>query len=375
MTPILEKIQRLRKSNAVSIIDRYCNRYHVTLLEANGSKTAYCFSTPIYNQYTNNILDMRFYKVGDTIRAWGSNSEIQFSDKIFIKNHEGACTFYLKDKTKLLTDTELCCGVDRICMTTNGFAYKASYNKESSVSFTIEVSQPFMPVRSNNKYFAIMSDKFKPLVTVSCLGVVGKTGQIIAPVKIIHKKINDKSYEITFKPCSPMGKWIMFEANMYEPKIFQDTTVESNNPKSNNAFGSIGFIGTTKEFGQQWLYTRPDLTRIPEILDKYICKAILHVPQFNYSSTNICAIALLSRFCSFGSNWNNKVQATSLLIDSVCDIDYQHIDITQVIRDKAGRIMQSEGFILKATQRDGGFCVLATGDNYYAPEILEINFK
>ena len=46
-----------------------------------------------------------------------------------------------------------------------------------------------------------------------------------------------------------------------------------------------------------------------------------------------------------------------------------------ILTDKYGRFIRGEGFIIKAQKKDSGFIVIATGDNYFAPQILEICYR
>jgi hypothetical protein len=46
-----------------------------------------------------------------------------------------------------------------------------------------------------------------------------------------------------------------------------------------------------------------------------------------------------------------------------------------VLADKQGRLQRGEGFILKAKRKNSGFSVVATGDNYFFPQILEVNYR
>lgn len=167
----------------------------------------------------------------------------------------------------------------------------------------------------------------------------------------------------------------MIEANLYEAKLMQDTTVESKNPKMNNAFGSIGFIGSTKEYGEQWLYTRPDFSKMRELNDKRILRAVLHLPRLNNDSVELAMSRVAARFCSFGSNWNNKISEASLLADSKITDHYIDLNLMPIISDERGRLLRQEGFILKAKKKNSGFSVITTGDSYLMPQIIEINYK
>ena len=199
---------------------------------------------------------------------------------------------------------------------------------------------------------------------------------MIAPAKIEYQKLTDKRYRIAVSATSPLAKYVIFEANLYENKLFQDTTVESMNPSTNNAFGGVGFIGNTSLCGEQWLYSRLDYSRIPEIMDKRIQKAVLHIPKFNQSNVELSAYKVSARFCSFGSNWNNKIPGQTPVSDSSSKSGYQSLDITPLLVDpRTGTITQSEGLILKPKIKGGGFSVIATGDSCFAPQIMEVNFK
>ena len=181
---------------------------------------------------------------------------------------------------------------------------------------------------------------------------------------------------LTISATSPFGCSVLFEANLYENKLFQDTTVESLNPTINNAFGSTAYIGNTALFGLQWLYSRPDYSRIQELMDKCINKAILHMPKYNKNNVELSAFRVAARFCSFGSNWDNKIGSGTAISDSTVVNGYQSIDLTDLIVDPRTRtITKSEGLILKPKIKDGGFSAVATGDSYYAPQILEINYR
>lgn len=89
---------------------------------------------------------------------------------------------------------------------------------------------------------------------------------------------------------------------MYENKFFQDTTVENLHSTVNNAFGSTGFIGNTALYCEQWLYSRPDFSRMAEVMNKRVNKTVLHMPKYNNSNVELGAYKVASRFCSFGSN-------------------------------------------------------------------------
>lgn len=375
MNSILNEISKLRKGAPLIIDYKNSNRYRIVAIESNGTKTAYYFTAPIYNNRTRKVVDMKFYTNGRTIYSIGSNANITVGSNIRMENTEGSCVISLSEHISRISETEIVCTNKRLYPTTNGIAIRSLCNEGKGCTFSIEISKPFLKVRANDKYFALMSAKFRPFVAVSCLGTADASGNIISSAKVTYQKITDRKYTITISPCSSLGKSVAFELNLYEAKLFQDTTVESKNPKTNNAFGSVGFIGTTKEFGEQWLYTRPDFSKMNELNDKKILSAIFHLPRLNSNTVELTASKVSARFCSFGSTWNNKIAAASSIADSQITDRYIDLNMMPILADKYGRLTRGEGFILRAKKKDSGFSVIATGDNYFAPQILEINYR
>ena len=375
MNAILEEIIKIRKNKPLIIDYKNKNRYRIVTFEPDGSKTAYYFSTPIYNNKSRKLIDKRFELHDNVTHLIGSNSKITLSNNIRMENAEGVCTISLSNSTFNVTNSSIICGKERIYPTTNGLTTQSPCINGKPFSFNIEINKPFLEVKSNNKYFAIMCEKFRPFFVISCIGTSDLNGNIISPAKISYQKVSDLKYTITITPCSSLGKYVLIEANLYELKLFQDTTVESKNSKSNNVFGSVGFIGNTLEFGEQWLYSKLDYTIIPELTDKKIIHATLHLPKLNLNSAELRASKVSARFCSFGSNWENKISETSLHNDLQTIDRYINLDILPFITNKQSRLTQSDGFILKPKKKDSGFSVIATGDSYYLPQILEINYK
>ncbi len=372
---ILQEIRKIRRDDWVGIDYKNNNRYRVVLNEKNGTKTAYYFSCPVYNTKTRKAVELKFHKKEGAIYSIGSNSNITFSDCIRMENMEGYANITLDSVVSPISTNELICGDSRIYPTVNGFMYKINCKNMKSFSFDLEVGRMFMDVRSNNKCFSLMNEKFRPFITVSCIGTADVNSNIIAPAKLYYKKLNDRKYCLTVSSCSPIGKWILLEANLYEPKLIQDTTVESMNPSSNNAFGSTAFIGNTNEYGEQWLYSRPDFDKLSDLRGKRMIKATLHLPRYNCFNNELQCFGVSGRFCSFGTNWANKISVSSHVADSFFDRNYQSIDLTNVVIDKFGSLTSSNGFILRPKTKNCGFSTVATGDSYYAPQILEVNFK
>lgn len=376
MQSVMNEITKLRKGAPMVIDYRNSNRYRLVASENNGTKTSYYFTTPIYNRKSRKMIDLQFKTDGGVIFASGSNANITVSDKVRMENAEGSCVMELSQRATLISGKELRCGEDVIYPTTNGVAIKANVKSMGKISFNIDLGQPFLNVRSNDRYFALMKERFRPFVVFSCIGILDMSSNLIAPARIEYQKLSDKKYRLTVSSTSPLGHIVLFEVNLYENKLFQDTTVESKNPSVNNAFGSMGFIGNTSMYGKQWLYSRPDYSRMPEVMDKRVEKAVLHMPKFNYSTVEFSAFKVAARFCSFGSTWDNKIAGDTPISDSTSLSGYQSIDITSLLVDKRTRTIQpSEGLILKSKVKSSRFSAIATGDNYFAPQILEVNYR
>mgnify|MGYP003290609908 CR=1 FL=1 len=376
MRSVLEEISKLRKGFPIIIDYHNSNRYRLVVEENDGTKTAYYFSTPIYNVRSRKMIDVKFQSNGEAIFSIGSNTNITVSKNVLMENAEGSCSIELPQKCNLISPQEVHCGNTVLIPTTNGVAFKCALKANERVAFIVDVGRPFLNVRANDKCLALMKERFRPFVIFSCLGSVDALGNVIAPAKIEYQKLTDKQYRIAISSMCPSANYVLFEANLYENKLFQDTTVESMNPSTNNAFGSVGFIGNTSNYGEQWLYSRLDYSRIPEIMDKQIQKAVLHIPKFNQSVVELSAYKVSARFCSFGSNWNNKITGGIPISDSFSQSGYQSLDVISLLTDNQTKtITKSDGLILKPKIKGLGFSVIATGDSYLAPQIMEINFR
>lgn len=375
MNSILGEISTLRKGSPLVIDYKNSNRYRLVAIEPNGTKTAYYFTSPIYSRRTRKAVDMKFHLKGGVAYTTGSNANITIGNNIRMENSEGSCVISLPEHISHISEAEIVCTNKRLYPTTNGIAIRSFSNEGKGCTFSVEISKPFLEVKANDKCFALMSERFRPFVAFSCIGTFDASGNIISPAKISYQKLTDRKYTISAIPCSSLGKSILIEANLYEPKLFQDTTVESKNAKVNNAFGSIGFIGSTKEFGEQWLYSRPDFTKMSELNDKKILRAVLHLPKLNTGAVELTASKVAARFCSFGSTWDNKIAEASSFNESQITDSYIDLNLMPVLADKQGRLQRGEGFILKAKRKNSGFSAVTTGDNYLFPQILEVNYR
>jgi len=374
---ILNEIRMLRKNGNLNINRKNSNRYRLLVHEEDASNTAYYFSTPIYGLKSRKLIDLRFRKDKDMYFAEGSNTNITVSgNEIIFKNSEGTLIVSWGAQQYFLHNRNLISDITEVYPTLNGVAVKVKHKDNADFRLHICVDKPFMNIRENTKCFALMSEGFIPFMTVSSIGTANSYGKICSPAKVSYHKIDDRSYYVNVTSVSSLHGTFMFEINLYEPKLFQDTTVESKNANENNAFGSTAFIGDSETFGEQWLYSRLDYSKISEVIDREIRKMILHIPRYNDSEVVLAGFEVAQRFCSFGSNWDNKIALARMISESSIKQKYQSIDITDLmVNRRTHSFNKSEGMILRSKVKGSGFTAIATGDNYYTPQILEINFK
>lgn len=377
MQYVLAEIDKLRNGDPIIIDYHNSNRYRLVVNENDDTKTAYYFSTPIYDKERGKMLDLTFQSSDEAIELKGSNTKITITNKVIMENAEGMCTIELPAKCDYISSREVHCGNITLLPTTNGVAIKTEVGANEKSAFVIDVGNTFFNVRANDKSFSLMREQFRPFAIFSCIGAIDEKDNVIAPSKMEYQKINDRKYRITVSTRSPMAKYVLFEANLYESKLFQDTTVESGSPYTNNVFGSVGFIGNSSEYGVQWLYSRLDYSKImPEINDKHIIKAILHIPKLNQNEAEMSVFKVMTRFCSFGSNWENKISGEETVISSKLNNGYQTLDVTSMlVNPQTQTIKKFEGMILKPKIKGTEFSVISTGDSCLSPQVIEINYR
>ena len=258
-----------------------------------------------------------------------------------------------------------------IVPTMNGLRFVV---KGKTFNFLLKSETKQNGIRFNPTCFSIMREKFKPFFSVATLYATNGKG-VFSPVEMEYQDKGSQTYELDLFHEVQDGTFL-FEMNLYEPKLFQDTTVESVHPDKNNAYGAIGFIGKTKQFGEQWLYSRPDFSKIPDFTSDRIDKVLLHIPILNGSSENVDVYIPQKRFCSFGSTWNKKVNASGKVASSNNNGRYITIDVTTMFTNRTEQtLVYNEGLILKKPKGKNNFIAISTGDCYSAPQILEIKFK
>ncbi len=371
---ILDEIRALRDGLPLRIDAANANRYLLTAEEDDGSRTAYCFAVPIYTR-EGRLLTQKFHENAGIYYAEGSSAELRVSDCLILQDQDGCYRFLPEEGfvPERVDGSVLYGSGCTILPTTNGFALKVRCDR-GACRFRLQADCNTLEIRGNNKCFSLMREEFRPVVTVSGIGCADRKGGLIAPVLLEYLRESADSFVLSFLPQSPYACSVLLEVNLYEPKLFQDTTVESQSADINNVYGGTAFLGETALFGEQWLYSRPDFGKLPELAGAQIQKVVLHMNGFR-NGVGLGAFHIGRRFCSFGSTWNNRAATMDKFADSETGMCRQSIDLTALtVEQRSGRLRQPDGFVVKALSK-GGFCAVATGDSFYAPQILEVRYR
>ncbi len=370
MDNVLNKIKKIRNEKNLIVDLNNSNRYRIIVDNQNNTHSAYYFSSPIYNEQTKKLVTPRFTQKDNIIYHMGTNAEISIENSIIMKNKYGSCSLSIPSKPIMENESLLKCEDDYIIPTTNGIMYKADLKKKREIVIKLRVHNPNLGILSNDCFFAIMKSNYKPFITISNIGVYSDN-QLVSPALMSYRQFDKNTFELKFVSVCD-GDSLLIDINLHESKLIQDTTVESLHPKKKNAFGEVAFIGNNNLLGTQWLYIRPEMINMLDLFNKEIVKVMLYLPRLNNVKLPICAYKTIRRFCSFGSNWNNKVSG-SLLIGNANYVDnFLTLDITDVVKKFSFSL---GGIILKPDFSDANFVAVATGDCYCNSPIIEIMYK
>jgi hypothetical protein len=375
MTSTLKAGQALFAANEVESVKRL-DRYSVLVTKKDQEESVCFFTTPIYNE--TGLVERRFVKQKNSFTFRGSNAEIiVMPEGVYLKNK--ACyvrmrwtrkqSFVLSEDATCLTSEDM-----SICPTLNGISVTQVYHSEP-LYFKFE-SQPWCKgyARMNSKCFAYMKEKFVPFATVNCVYVGDGNKTELAGAELAMKKDSDLQYRLRMTSTIENATKLNWEINLYEPKLIQDTTVESRRPNENNAYGNVAFLGHSADHGVQYLYSRFDFDKIKVDSLKKMKRILLHVPYYMAGDQNIRVAAPFRRFCSFGSNWANKVPTNGVSVTYWKESDRVVFDLTQYLLAGNGKFKENNGIVL-CPSKSNGVSVMATADNYNMPQMIEIQYE
>ena len=351
--------------------NRYC------MVHKDFPNKLYCFSTPVFRKDNGNMVGEYFTYKDQCYTFRGSDGLIRiFRDAIhFIRNSEivklyfsKAQEFVLSSGGKVLRSKDL-----MICPTFNGLVVKALFGGCSQISFKVN-TEAKTTLQNNSKYLALMKSEFEPLFTLNAMYAEDKYGRTFYNASLSVNKNSDATYQLTIDSKAEAYR-VVYEMNLYEPKLLQDTTVESRRPQENNVYGSTAFLGKSPDCDAQFLYSRIDMSKIAGIEKSAIEGIKLYVPYYMISESQFRLEAPVKRFCSFGSNWNNRIPSTDLHIQSNIKNEYLVFDLSSYLLSPNGKIKANEGIVIRSGSAEERFSIIATADNYFSPQILEIQSK
>lgn len=362
MISVFHEIEYLRGNEDYEIDRRNKNRYRVVVKESEGS-TSYCFSMPIYEAKSGRLIapDCERSKERHLERT---NCTVSIGEERYVLQNQSDRAEIVLQKTPNKENI-------RATPTANGVLLGI---KSPQSKITVSFKNRSYEIHMGANAVSFMREAFIPFLCVSPLFAVKTNGER-SPLPIGCIMTEDKEYELNLSGGEDAQElWV--EISMYEPKLFQDTTVQSAKPNQNNAYGVVSFLGESQEFGQQWLYSRPDFSRIDELYSERIERVLLHIPVFHGAGAKVQMFVPEARFCSFGSTWNKKISHSAESFSAECGERYLTLDVTKLFTDHAGRgLMYNEGIILKYNSDQNDCILLATGDCVSAPQILEVRCK
>lgn len=292
-----------------------------------------------------------------------------------MENPKGSCRVSMPSGYRYESDEVISYDGVRVYPTLNGVACLARLGSERKFSARISTDAPISHVRQNQKCFCTMLSDIEPHLSLSCIGSLDRQRRLISPAYIQYRAIKEKEFEVSVRTDTPEAEYLFFEINLHAPKLLLDTTVESGNPDTNNAFGGTAFVGKTREFGEQWVYCRPLSVSFGGLKNTIVRKAVLYIPKLDEGEDLLAAHRLTVRFCSFASNWNNKKPSAYNYIPSEITNGYHRLDLSGIMikNDEISKL--DEGWVLKTAPQCDGVCAIATADSFFAPQILEVRFE
>ena len=366
----LEIVAELSGSKSLDVDTIQTNRYCVKLHSAKG-RDAYYFGTPIYNADSRKLVRCKFVAANGCYQFVGSSCEVTVT-ATQIKMTRGKQKFAINLGKTYSWDVRngfLFSNQLSIAPTYNGFCIAGNILQ---MSFDTLLNFEHQNIRTSQNCVCFMESRFKPIVVMSALfSAKQKAG--CYPLQIRYRENTSKEGNLSFLSEDLLCNGIC-EINFYEPKLIQDTPVSGKYPKENNAFGPIAFVGKSAFYGIQWLYTRLDVNKLPELQHKYIRDMKLYIPRFTNTPVALDIFELSNRFCSFGSTWSNKIAREDRHEEVKNKGDYVCIDLTPQYTNQ-GLLTESAGMVITpARESELGYQVISTGDSYIMPPILCVKY-
>lgn len=367
----LNEVLQLVNDKSLSLSSKQSNRYGLQFVCENGGENYY-FSTPIYQQDTNKLICLQFQQQGDFFIFEGSNCVVIVSAK--------QIRFIQRNKDLfLLFKNPIVWTFDNGALFSERLSISPSYNGVmlagdlDAMQFDVFTTFDYESFRKSKNCVGLMENHFKPIFNFSALIAKGDDDELF-PLIVRYFEKNKQEGKVAFLATDEHCTQGVIELNFYEPKLMQDTPVSEKRPVENNAFGAIAFMGQSEYYGSQWFYFRPEFHNVPEMKNKVIQKITLYLPCWNTSNLLMEMHNLQSRFCSFGSNWENKIRTGERRYAASQKDGYLSIDVTQLY-SYSGQLTASIGTVLIARPTNqASFQIISTADCYARPPILCVKY-
>lgn len=376
-SPIINEIQKIRGGTKLDVVSTGCSRYEVAVREED-AMAVYLFNAPVRKKRGGELIELRWRKRGDDRIISGStpDSAIRVTplSVVLEKPRQKFSLFFDSDGPFSWEERggTLYAPHMKIRPTTNGVMITADIAAGEAPTMRLVTETFSEEVCRNSQYLSFMERNFKPKMTAASLFFKGEDGTC-HPLKLLSEKLDDYTYRLTWRPEIIENGQIVFECNLYEDKLFQDTTVTDYLTLENNAFGSIAFLGHTPEYGEQRLYSKWMLNYMSDLLFRDIRSVKLFIPRI-FSDVELEAYRMEQRFCSFGSTWENKIPYGTERIPMVKTEEYLVLDLSSYVGRK-GWMRYTYGMLLRAADGAAGYGAVATGDSCAFPVIMEIKYE
>ena len=325
------------------------NQYCLSMRN-DGRDIDYYFSIPIYDK-EKHLLEAEFDEMEGAGINRGANSKVLI--------HDNNIRLILEQdllEMEFLSDIEL-------EATLNGCKIECA----SECLFYLKSRRPLVE-QNNGRCFILRDDTERPIFTIGAMYSLleGEYGAAY----VSHEKTMER-YLIKVSGKNDKER-VVFEINSYIEKLILDTTIEKKQTERNNAFGCVAYLKSGEE--EELLFSKFDFLTLEQVLGRDIEKAELCIPILSVKPCKLQIKVAKDPWCSLGLNWNEQVRSGRVLDEAEPKNGYVRFDITNYLKSllRSGN-PQYYGFIIKNLSAD--VAIVATGDNYYTPQILKIQKK
>jgi hypothetical protein len=435
--PITEYVnQNMVTSNKnTEKIDKYDSPYTMCYKNSDGTYTIYMFASPIsfknsqgrYEYIDNNIIknpDADMLNKGYDYRNAKNSILTYFPQKdnndIIVKNGDDIINFSLvkPDSTSIASAKlensknmygdsfpEVTYGINSDAIQIKNYVTKAGVKSEvvlnkypgtNEIKFKVKISG-YTPENNSNGYIRFLDSK-KNMGGIIYSGIQKDSYTKSYTEKDGHLSINSSvdiepagSPDIYIVTFTLDNKFLKNKNTVYPVKFdpsFEfylnkqpDSGVYSKNPYTNAYLSPISVIGNSDFLGIGRQYIRFRYDYFFRCDANSVISSFYHLREFTGFSSDekVSFDKMNEQWSSTGLNWNNKIdfgnEITSKIVNKSGDISF---DITKFTKDcfaDPNWMTESYGLLLKGSEQNDRYRVIASSDNSEYPPYVEINLK